>query len=291
MKLELEEIKKFRDFDREYFRKISKNKIKINVGNVKEKILDIKLKKNEINYIEINIDKNINVNLFDFSKCDGDYIKIVEINVDENSIVNYRSLQNDGNVKYFCRKYGNVKNNSELNWIGCFIGSGTGIEETKTFLAGENSGSNNYSVIFGNNEQKFEINNVMIHERSNTYSDMRSNIILNDKAFVRNSGLIKIKENSVNCKGYQKSDTILLSEDAKSIIIPNLEIKNDEVKCSHGATISQINDEDLFYLMSRGLSEEEAKRTIISGFFEPILVMIKDNKIKEEINHAIINKI
>ena len=84
---------------------------------------------------------------------------------------------------------------------------------------------------------------------------------------------------------------ILLSDKAYAEAIPNLEIENNDVKCSHGATISQIDEDKLFYMTSRGINEKDAKRVIIEGFFEPIIVNIDEEELREEMQNIISERI
>ena len=103
--------------------------------------------------------------------------------------------------------------------------------------------------------------------------------------------MIKINPLATNCEGYQKDDTLLLSENARADVVPNLEIANNEVKCSHGATITQIDEEKLFYMMSRGLDEKNAKKTMIEGFFDPVFARFENESIKEEIVKTITERL
>ena len=107
------------------------------------------------------------------------------------------------------------------------------------------------------------------------------------KAKLNYLGKIRMEKNSKNSDGYQKQDTLLLSEEAIANSIPELEILENEVKCSHGVTISRINEDNLFYLKSRGLNEEQAKKEIIKGFLEPLIIKINNNSIKKEIRNVI----
>ena len=99
--------------------------------------------------------------------------------------------------------------------------------------------------------------------------------------------LIKIESNAFESNGYQKEDTLLLSPDAEADSIPNLEIDNNEVRCTHGAAIGPVDEEKLFYLRSRGLGEELAKKKIVEGFFEPMIQRVHIQKLQEDIRMLI----
>jgi Fe-S cluster assembly scaffold protein SufB len=169
---------------------------------------------------------------------------------------------------------------SKLNWLE--LNSGQNIKsKVKTFL-NEGSESNFLSVVFGNDKENYEIENSVVHNGSESKSNMIVRAVLNDQSKILQTGLVKVSKGAKNCEGYQKSDSILLSEDAYVESVPNLEIENNEVQCSHGATISQVDKDKLFYLMSRGLSEKEAKKSIIEGFFEPVIKEF-DNSLRDEL--------
>ena len=119
---------------------------------------------------------------------------------------------------------------------------------------------------------------------------MVSRAELNDAAKAIYRGLIRVEPTAPKSNGYQKADMLLLGKDAQADPIPELEIKNDDVTCTHSATVGRVNTEDLFYLMSRGLNREEATRALVEGFFIPIINNINIPEIREHIIHMIDNK-
>src|SRR3989344_3206765 len=107
----------------------------------------------------------------------------------------------------------------------------------------------------------------------------------NSKTFYK--GLIKINKNAGNSNGYQKQESILLSENAESNSVPKLEINNNDVRCTHGSSVSQLDDNLLFYVMSRGLNEKDAKVTLVRSFLQEVVNKVNfgeiDSLIKEKI--------
>ena len=95
-----------------------------------------------------------------------------------------------------------------------------------------------------------------------------------------------MEENAENSDGYQKEEVLLLSEEAEADSIPNLEIHNENVKCSHGASIGSIDKDKLFYLMSRGLSKETSIKLVVEGFFDSLLV-----KVNPIVKEMVMNKL
>jgi len=244
-----------------------------------------------IDHILVIAEKNSKVVVVDSSSSKNNHgfrNQIVEILVKENAKVEYRSVQNlSQNVYSFSRKRVHVEQDGFVQWIDCYIGGRFTQALTKTFLNGENAESCSQGIIFGDNEQCFDVNTETIHTASRTKCNMMTKVVLNDNAKAVYRGLVRVNPKAVKCEGYQKNDTILLSENAEADAVPNLEIENNDVKCSHGATISQIDEGKLFYMMSRGIDEKSAKKQIVEGFFDPILIKIEDDKIKEDIKNNI----
>src|SRR3989344_113201 len=253
--------------------------------------LDV-ISKSRIDHILILAEKNSKVKIIDSSISDenssGFRNQIVEIIVKENAKVEYISVQNFGNEEYnFSRKRAHVEKDGSLQWIDCCIGGKFTQSLIKTYLNGENSESKSLSVVYGDANQCFDINSETVHAASRSKSDMLTRVVLNENAKAIYRGLIKVNPKAVKCEGYQKDDTILLSDQAEADAVPNLQIENNDVKCSHGATISQIDDTKLFYMMSRGIDEKNSKKIIVEGFFDPILMKINDDSLKESIQKNI----
>jgi len=124
-----------------------------------------------------------------------------------------------------------------------------------------------------------------IHEHSHTYSRLESvGVIVNGDSQI--NGLIKIGENAHTSDGYEKTDTLIIGN-GTSTTVPDLEIHNNDVKCSHGSSTTKLDEEKLFYVQSRGLSESDAKRIVIKGFYMPALQKIANNILREEIEQKI----
>ncbi len=208
----------------------------------------------------------------------------VDIIAQENATITYSMVQNlDMNVHNFVTHRAFVSANAAVHWTDCNMGSKFTQCNTTTILEGEGAESTSSGVAFGNKQQCFDINTATIHAASNTSCNMLTKVVLNDKAKTIYRGLVRIAPKSYKCNGYQKEETILLSEDARIDAVPNLQIENNDVKCSHGTTITQVDADKLFYMMSRGLDDLTAKKAIIEGFFSPILITIPDETLRETI--------
>jgi Fe-S cluster assembly protein SufD len=233
-----------------------------------EEIVDSNVAHNLI----ITVGKNAKLNVFEKTTGPGKFrSQVVEIITEDNSEVNYFTLQNLGDTFNQSIKRGTTGRNSVINWTDCNLGGSFIKTEVSSLLAGEGSRTLHKSLFFGNRNQVLDMYSRSIHSAPHTFSDMvtRGAVKGNSKAIYR--GLVKIKENAPKSEGYQTEDTLILDNTAEADSIPELEIDNNDVKCSHGASVGKINEEEIFYLMSRGLSKEESKKKIVNGFFFSML--------------------
>jgi len=159
-----------------------------------------------------------------------------------------------------------VKENATVHWTDIITGDQT--RTTTTHLQESNASIEHVTLFLGKDDNKQNIISNAQHEAKQTKANIIIKGISDDKAKTKTQGLINITKNASGSEGYQKIDVLLLSKQAKAIAIPDLAIHNYDVKCSHGATIGRINKEQLYYLQSRGLTKNEAKKLIINGFFK-----------------------
>ncbi len=202
---------------------------------------------------ESNSKINFNIDLKKNSKLSMINLQKSSINTN-NEIKREVIIDRDSNFSLF-----------DLNFGGKLITSNVSVN-----LNGENSRFEHFGVFVGNKEQKFDIQVNAFHNAKNTYSNMLTKGALSDMSKSFYKGLIKINKNASNSNGYQKQDAILLSENAESNSTPKLEIDNNEVRCTHGSSVSQIDEDKLFYVMSRGLNPKEAKVNLIKGFLQEV---------------------
>ena len=116
---------------------------------------------------------------------------------------------------------------------------------------------------------------------------MATRTVLDDSAKAVYRGLIRIEKGADRTDSHQHSDTLLLGDESRADAVPELEIENGDVRCSHGATIGQIDEDKLFYMMSRGIDARTAKKQVIKGFFRPILETIKDDQLRVNLDMSI----
>ena len=214
--------------------------------------------------------------------------KIVEIFVGNNSNVNYGNVQLlDQNTFNFTIKKASIGSNSTINWMDCCFGSKVTLSEVTTLLDGDGAQTNNHGIFFGSKNQQFDLVANSIHNAPHTTSDIFTKGALTDSGKCLYRGLVKINKNAFGSNGYQKEDTLLLSEDAAADSMPNLEIDNNDVRCTHGASIGKIDMEKMFYMKSRGLNEEQATREYVKGFFEVLIQKIQIQNLRDNMHKMI----
>ena len=161
------------------------------------------------------------------------------------------------------------------------VWAGLGAELSKadlgTLLEGRGSSVNLLGMSFGQRNQHFDQHTVHDHRASDTLSDLDFKIVLKDRARSAYTGLIRIEPHATNCEAYQENRNLLLSLGTRADTIPELEILNDEVRCTHGATIGPLDEDELFYLAARGIPRAEAVRMIVAGFVEPTLKAVPED--------------
>ena len=214
--------------------------------------------------------------------------KIVEMFIGKNCNVNYGNVQLlNQNTFNFTIKKAVVGANSTLNWMDCCFGSKVTLSEATTILDGDGAVTNNHGIFFGSKQQQFDLVNKSIHNAPHTVSDIFTKGVLTGSSKCLYRGLVRIESNAFGSNGYQKEDTLLLSEDAAADSIPNLEIENNDVRCTHGASIGRIDREKLFYMKSRGLNDEQATREYVKGFFEPLIQKIQIQNLRDNMHEMI----
>lgn len=216
----------------------------------------------------------------------------IQVYAKENAQLTFSSVQELSPETYnFVIKRGKVEGNANITWLDATLGSKYTHLRVQTHLTSQHANTENYSLYFNQGKQIFDINTESLHKTRQTNSNMLSRGVLTDHARTIYQGRICIEKDSKNCKAKQKSENLLIGEHARCDAVPILEVENDEVICSHGATIGKLNEEKLFYFTSRGIEENIAKHMIIAGFLEPIINKFPTEEIQEQIRKNITERI
>ena len=199
------------------------------------------------------------------------YLELMNTSLAANAQLDVTTLQMmDQHAVTFSTKRTDLGQDAKVNWYSGLFGSMLSRYKIEYFLNGPGASSNDSEVIFGNNEQSFDIQTNVTHDSPSTEGRVVEKSILRNKSKSLFKGMIRIKENASKSNSFLSGRSILLDKDAKSDAIPGLEIFTNDVKATHSASVAQIDEEQIFYLKTRCLSHEEAERTIVEGFLEPL---------------------
>lgn len=239
------------------------------------------------------VDKRASVTFVDGFSCpDADEASlcssVVEVDARAGAMVNYISLQQwGGGVHHFQTQRFTGHRDTTVRSLAVNLGSRFARTQVESVLKGEGSFSEMLGLYFGDARQHFAQRTLQSHNAEHTTSDLLYKGALKDKSRSEYSGLIKVLKGAQGTDAYQANRNIVLSEEAMARSIPQLEIEANEVRCTHGATVSPVEEEHLFYLMSRGIDRVTAQRLVVFGFFGDVLDRIRVASVRDQLSDAI----
>ena len=212
----------------------------------------------------------------------------VEIFVEQGAKLEYVSLQNlSAETWHFATHHARVDRDAELDWVAGGFGSKKGKIRIQNDLAGPGATSRVTGAYFADGSQHLDYDTFQEHIAPNTTSDFAFKGALRDQATAVWRGMIRVEKDAQKTNAYQENRNLLLSDQAHADSIPGLEILANDVRCTHGATLGQVDREQLFYLMARGLPRWEAERLIVRGFFQDVLDRIELEPVREALADAL----
>src|SRR5438477_9478528 len=213
---------------------------------------------------------------------------VVELFVEQGAKLEYVSLQNlSQQTWHFASHHARVDRDAELDWVAGGFGSKKGKTRIQNDLAGPGATSRVTGAYFADAAQHLDYDTFQEHIAPNTTSDFAFKGALRDEASTVWRGMIRVERDAQKTNAYQENRNLLLSKSAHADSIPGLEILANDVRCTHGATLGQVDREQLFYLMARGLSRSEAERLIVRGFFQDALDRIELEPVREALGDAL----
>ncbi len=216
----------------------------------------------------------------------------VEVIADEGADVQYVAVQQWGEgVRHLSIQRTLAQRDANLDTLVVNLGASVARVDLNARLEGPGARSDMLGLYFARGKQHFDHNTRQDHVAENAYSDLLYKGALYDEAKTIFRGIIRVHPGAQRTDAYQTNRNLLLSEKAEAVSLPNLEIEADDVKCSHGATVGQLDEEELFYLQSRGLDLRAAERLVIFGFFGEVLDRLPLPGVVEELKQAIEAKI
>ena len=212
----------------------------------------------------------------------------VEIVVRDAARVEYVSVQNlSRSTWHFASHHARVDRDAELDWVTGGFGSAKGKVRIQNDLAGPGATSRVTGAYFVDGKQHLDYDTFQEHIAPSTTSDFAFKGALRDEARAVWRGMIRVEQDAQKTNAYQENRNLLLSKTAHADSIPGLEILANDVRCTHGATLGQVDRDQLFYLMTRGLNHSEAERLIVRGFFQDALDRVKLEPVREALAAAL----
>lgn len=230
---------------------------------------------------------------------------IGKTNATANFISSYTSVQLGENAKasfYYLQHWDNEtvhfhfqdvtqKAHSRYNAVEVSVGGKISRGEKTIHLSGANAENKVLGVLFGDSEQNFENWITQNHTAPKTTSDIQYRGALKGKSRSFFSGMVYIAKEGQQSDAYQSAKSMILSPEAKADAIPNLEILADDVKCSHGAAVGPVDEDQKYYLQTRGVSPDKAEDIIVEGFFEPVIAEVPSQAVQDRLRSFVESKL
>jgi Fe-S cluster assembly protein SufB len=197
---------------------------------------------------------------------------VIEIVVKKGGRMRYTTIQNwSTNMYNLVTQRAMVHEDATMEWVDANLGSKLTMKYPSCYLLGEKAHGEILSMAFAGTGQHQDTGGKILHFAPNTSSKITSKSISKGEGRASYRGLLKVYEGAYNVKSNVVCDALLLDQNSRSDTYPYIEIDEDDVTIGHEASVSKVGEEQLFYLMSRGLSEEQATSMVVSGFIEPLV--------------------
>jgi Fe-S cluster assembly protein SufB len=197
---------------------------------------------------------------------------VIEIIVKKDARVRYTTIQNwSNNVYNLVTQRARVEENGTMEWVDANLGSKVTMKYPSCMLMGKGAHGEILSMAFSGKGQQHDTGGKVIHLAPDTSSKIISKSISKDGGRASYRGLLRVNKGNTNVKSNVVCDALLLDDHSRSDTYPYIEVDEQDVNIGHEASVSKVEEEQLFYLMSRGLSEEEATSMVVSGFIEPLV--------------------
>ncbi|HLG63146.1 MAG TPA: Fe-S cluster assembly protein SufD [Ktedonosporobacter sp.] len=216
---------------------------------------------------------------------------IVEVYAKNVARVEFSNLQDLGqNIWNITRKNSVHENDGSVTFVMAELGSKVTLSGIGAGLRGNGSAAELVGAFFTDHDQRFAVNSLSDHAALSTNAETLVKGVLTDDSRVEFDGMIRVRPKAQQTASFLSAHGLLLSKKARAEFIPGLEIAANEVSASHGATTGQIDEEQLFYLMVRGIARAEAERVIVQGFFEPVLQRIPLENLRIRLRRSIVRR-
>ena len=217
---------------------------------------------------------------------------VVELLVGDNARLRYLSVQEHGPKTWqVALQRAHVGRDASLHSSAVALGGDYARLRSESLLSGDNAESDLMAVYFGDHTQMLDFRTLQDHDAPNTRSDLLFKGAVEDHAHSVYSGLIRLRPEARKAVANQTNRNLVLTEGAGADSIPNLEIEANDVKCSHASAVGPIDEEQLYYLESRGVRPEDAERLIVLGFFDDVLERLPVPTLVRALRRSVVEKV
>jgi Fe-S cluster assembly protein SufD len=218
----------------------------------------------------------------------GMHCGAIELLVAPGAKLRYVNLQNwSTGVWHFAHQKALVGSDAALQWTIAALGSKLSKVNQHVALVGSGANAQVNGVMFTEGKQHLSYHTLQHHQAPSCRSDLLYKAALQDVSRTVWRGMIRVDEGAQKTDGYQRNDNLMLSDTARSDSIPGLEILADDVRCTHGSTTGRVDDEQIFYARTRGLTRKEAVRMVVAGFFQQVFDRITIESVRDALGEAI----
>jgi Fe-S cluster assembly protein SufD len=216
-------------------------------------------------------------------------LALTDIVLAEGAQVKFAFVQDTGRgTTFFSVQRARLARDSKLTTLNFATGGSLSKIDVEVDLRGQGAESDMLGLVFGENDQQFDFHTLQGHHAPDSRSDLLFKSALDDRSHSNYTGVISIGEGAPRSQAYQANRNLLLSDGARADTQPKLEILIDDVaRCTHGATIGPVDDEQMFYLRTRGLDPDTASRMIVEGFFQEVFHKFGDERVTTDLAELI----
>ena len=239
----------------------------------------------QIAQMAIKLEEGAEMTLIERHTGEGEYWKnrVTQIDVAKNAKLTHYRIQNDSKQAINTNMvHMSIARDAVYDSVNLNIGGKLTRHEIKAVIEGENAECTLNGLNLLNGDQHGDTTILIEHQAPNCQSNQFYRTLLDDKSRGVFQGKVHVHQEAQKTDGYQLANTLLLSPDAEMDVKPELEIYADDVKCSHGSTIGQIDEEPLFYLRQRGLTDAQARLLLVQAFVDEVVEKVEDENIRTE---------
>jgi Fe-S cluster assembly protein SufD len=217
---------------------------------------------------------------------------VTELIVDDNAHLRYLSVQEHGSKTWHLGyQRADLGRDATVRTSAVALGGDYARLRSEARLGGQGSESDQLAVYFGDGTQMLDFRTLQDHDAPHTRSDLLFKGAVEDEARSVYSGLVRLRKTAQKANAFQTNRNLVLTEGASAESIPNLEIEANDVRCSHASTVGPIDDDQLYYLESRGIAPEDAERLIVLGFFDDVFSRLPVGALTAGLRRSVVDKL